>query len=153
MGLVWQLRRRVGSKSLQATQTMLQRLINMAIRTGFVTSFFAILVLAFFLQNVEGGVAVGLNECLGRIYALTMLHNLNSRRAIREAGTASGSGGSGNPETRNRGAINLTRIRVDHHTITASDVEGVPPKRNDYDPEDATQSDDGSVRNKPADAL
>ncbi|EIN12214.1 hypothetical protein PUNSTDRAFT_124206 [Punctularia strigosozonata HHB-11173 SS5] len=119
LNLVWQFRR--VRTSFKTTQTMLSRLTSMAIRTGCVTSFFALLILSFFLQNPQGSIAVGLNSCFGRIYALTMLYNLNTRASIRQAGSSGGDGisaGAGQNVTSGNAAIDLGQIRVDTQVVS-----------------------------------
>ncbi|EIN08325.1 hypothetical protein PUNSTDRAFT_126411 [Punctularia strigosozonata HHB-11173 SS5] len=141
--LVWQLRRVKNKTVFKATQSMLSRLTGMAIQTGSVTSVFAIVILGFFLKNPSGSIAVGVNECFGRVYTLTMLYNLNNRRSIRN-GVSSKSGTSGpDLEAGNSAAIDLSQIRVEHQTHTVQDYS-LPVKTRDYATE-RTQSDDGSL--------
>ncbi|EIN12159.1 hypothetical protein PUNSTDRAFT_124175 [Punctularia strigosozonata HHB-11173 SS5] len=143
LSLVWQFRR--VRTSFKTTQTMLSRLTSMAIRTGCVTSVFALLILAFFLQNPQGSIAVGLNSCFGRVYALTMLYNLNTRASIRRAATSrSGtSGASGGPSfTPGNAAIDLGQIRVE--TQVVSDYER-PQKSDGYYVDESMLRDDGTL--------
>lgn len=61
------------------TKALIRRLTIMAIKTGSVTTALAILCLILYLVNTESNVTVGFGFCLGRVYALTMLFNLNTR--------------------------------------------------------------------------
>lgn len=61
------------------TKALIRRLTVMAIQTGSVTTVLATLCLILYLVNTESNVTVGFGFCLGRVYALTMLFNLNTR--------------------------------------------------------------------------
>ncbi|KAJ7598660.1 hypothetical protein C8J56DRAFT_1020395 [Mycena floridula] len=77
--LIFQLRQM--SSSIKRTQSLLAKLTTDAIRTGASGSIIAVLVLITYLQNKESNVAVACAMILGRVYALTMLRNLNTRGA------------------------------------------------------------------------
>ncbi|KAF9258640.1 hypothetical protein L218DRAFT_713844 [Marasmius fiardii PR-910] len=67
------------------TQTLIKRLTILAIQTGSPGSVVATVGLIVYLNDNENNISVGIAFSLGRIYALTMLHNLNSRAQIRES--------------------------------------------------------------------
>ncbi|EIN12192.1 hypothetical protein PUNSTDRAFT_130461 [Punctularia strigosozonata HHB-11173 SS5] len=140
LSLVWQLRK--VKTPFASTQTLISRLTNMAIRTGCVTSFFALLILALYAQDPAGSIAVAFNSCFGRIYALTMMYNLNTRDSIRRAGASRSGGTSGQNVTNGNAAIDLSNIRVD--TQVVSDY-GRPSKNGPtYYPDQNTIGDDRS---------
>jgi hypothetical protein len=58
-------------------------------------------------------VAVGFNECFGRIYALTMLYNLNTRSTLRRGQNSKThtTGGGVTTTVANAAAIDLSQIR------------------------------------------
>ncbi|KAK4705322.1 hypothetical protein P7C70_g887, partial [Phenoliferia sp. Uapishka_3] len=74
---------------------ILNSLIWRAIQTGSVTALFAILCLCLYLTDQKSNVTIGTGFSLARIYSLTMLVNLNSRRSLAEKTTNSGSASSG----------------------------------------------------------
>ncbi|KAL0575675.1 hypothetical protein V5O48_006286 [Marasmius crinis-equi] len=61
------------------TQSLIKRLSGLAIQTGSATSVIALIALIIYLQNNESNISVGVAFTLGRMYALTMLRNLNTR--------------------------------------------------------------------------
>ncbi|KAJ7573742.1 hypothetical protein C8J56DRAFT_902978 [Mycena floridula] len=68
----------------RTTQRLLRRIVAMTLGTGLITSFAAIAALSSFVINVESNVTSGMCFCLGRIYALTMMYNLNWRSRLRD---------------------------------------------------------------------
>ncbi|KAK0185147.1 hypothetical protein F5146DRAFT_1166524 [Armillaria mellea] len=103
------------------TKALIRRLTFMAIQTGTVTTALAILCLILYLVNTESNITVG----FGRVYALTMLFNLNTRlKGRRHADDTtifppdSGSGGYRlrNINTSDLGGISVHRtaiVRID----------------------------------------
>ena len=79
-----------------ATKSLIQRLIIATIRSGTATSIIALITVALFLSDKEANFCVGLTFCLGRVYTLTMLSNLNSRRAVSGVGESDEREPSGN---------------------------------------------------------
>ncbi|KAF9257506.1 hypothetical protein L218DRAFT_879312 [Marasmius fiardii PR-910] len=69
--------------------SLVKRLTTLAIQTGASGSIVATLALIVYLTDTENNISVGIAFSLGRVYALTMLHNLNSRDHVR-ARTAHG---------------------------------------------------------------
>ncbi|KAL0580559.1 hypothetical protein V5O48_001469 [Marasmius crinis-equi] len=69
--------------SFRKTQNLVKRLTILAIQTGSPGSVVATVGLIVYLNDNENNISVGIAFSLGRIYALTMLHNLNSREQIR----------------------------------------------------------------------
>ncbi|KAJ7731295.1 hypothetical protein DFH07DRAFT_781288 [Mycena maculata] len=75
--LVWQLR--AMQTAFKDTQSIIHRLNRNSLQTGTLTSILATLVLVTYLTDKESNVTVGRGYCLGRVYTLTLLHNLNTR--------------------------------------------------------------------------
>ncbi|KAJ8091065.1 hypothetical protein PM082_024676 [Marasmius tenuissimus] len=71
--------------ALRKTENLVKRLTILAIQTGSPGSFVATIGLIVYLNDNENNISVGIAFSLGRIYALTMLHNLNSRAQIRDS--------------------------------------------------------------------
>ncbi|KAF8142493.1 hypothetical protein K438DRAFT_1877946 [Mycena galopus ATCC 62051] len=82
---------------LRENKSLLNRLVAQTIQTGTTGATIALAVLIAFLGNHETNVSTGIAYCLGRVYCITMLANLNRRetgkRTFSEAIRA-------NPETR-----------------------------------------------------
>ncbi|KAF8910345.1 hypothetical protein CPB85DRAFT_685211 [Mucidula mucida] len=64
------------------SQSLIRRLSVGAIQTGAPGSIVATIALCVYLSDMDNNVSVGLAFCLGRIYALTMLMNLNKRHEL-----------------------------------------------------------------------
>ncbi|KAF9029063.1 hypothetical protein BDZ89DRAFT_1014737 [Hymenopellis radicata] len=64
------------------SQSLLRRLSLGAVQTGAPGSIVATIALCVYLSDMDNNVSVGLAFCLGRIYALTMLMNLNKRHVL-----------------------------------------------------------------------
>ncbi|KAJ6476616.1 hypothetical protein DFH09DRAFT_1379514 [Mycena vulgaris] len=77
--LVWQLRQM--QSSFKSTRSIISRLIRSSVQTGTITSIFATIVLITYLTDKESNVTVGIGFCLGRVYTLTFLYNLNNRQS------------------------------------------------------------------------
>ncbi|KAJ7596334.1 hypothetical protein C8J56DRAFT_1158470 [Mycena floridula] len=75
---------------------LLSKLTTEAIKTGASGSIIAVTALITFIQNQESNICVALVIILGRVYALTMLHNLNTRTTYREHRGDTGSASLGN---------------------------------------------------------
>ncbi|KAL0567489.1 hypothetical protein V5O48_014506, partial [Marasmius crinis-equi] len=63
---------------------LVNHLTIIAIQTGTPGSVVAVIGLVVYLVDNESNISVGIAFSLGRIYAITMLHNLNSREKLRE---------------------------------------------------------------------
>ncbi|KAJ6554858.1 hypothetical protein B0H19DRAFT_1377538 [Mycena capillaripes] len=90
--LFWEFRKiNPGSKQ---TRSMLNRLAVRTIRTGTMSAIIAAVALMTYLLNKESNATVGIGFCIGRIYVLTMLSNLNFRdsRSTSSAVTSMGAG-------------------------------------------------------------
>ncbi|KAJ7577170.1 hypothetical protein C8J56DRAFT_896626 [Mycena floridula] len=70
--------------AFQATKRLLRRIVAMTLGTGLLTSFGATAVLLSFVININSNVSTGICYCLGRVYALTMMYNLNWRSRLRD---------------------------------------------------------------------
>ncbi|KAF7368385.1 hypothetical protein MVEN_00160300 [Mycena venus] len=66
--------------SFKETRSMLNRLVAQTIQTGTAGATIALAVLVAFLANKESNVPSGIAYCLGRVYCITMLANLNLRK-------------------------------------------------------------------------
>ncbi|KAE9397919.1 hypothetical protein BT96DRAFT_921124 [Gymnopus androsaceus JB14] len=79
LALIVQLQRVRSQTSFKSTKSLISRLTTSAIQTGAPGATVATIALIVYLNNPDENVSVGLAFCLGRIYCLTMLNNLNSR--------------------------------------------------------------------------
>ncbi|KAI3621568.1 hypothetical protein WG66_000395 [Moniliophthora roreri] len=70
------------------TKNMIKELTTLAIQTGASGSLVATIALIVYLSDPDGNISVGIAFTLGRIYAITMLNNLNSRTRLRQIGAA-----------------------------------------------------------------
>ncbi|KAF7296862.1 hypothetical protein MIND_00917500 [Mycena indigotica] len=95
--LLWQFRQI--KSNFKETQSLLNRLALQTIQTGTASAAVALAALIAYLCNNESNVPLGIAYCLGRVYVLTMLSNLNVRRLLstasgsRSSGTGAGPGG------------------------------------------------------------
>ncbi|KAF8198861.1 hypothetical protein K438DRAFT_1966826 [Mycena galopus ATCC 62051] len=76
--LLWELRK--VQASLTATKSLVKRLVAQTIQSGTAGASIALAALIAFLVNKESNVPTGFAYTLGRIYCITMLANLNSRK-------------------------------------------------------------------------
>ncbi|KAI3621559.1 hypothetical protein WG66_000384 [Moniliophthora roreri] len=83
--LIYTLRRM--KTNLQKTKNLIKRLTTLAIQTGSPGSAVATIALIVYFRDIESNITVGIAFTLGRVYALTMLHNLNSRAYVRQMGS------------------------------------------------------------------
>lgn len=80
--------------SFQETKSLVNRLAALTIRTGAAGATIAAAVLIAYLINNESNVPLGIGFCLGRVYCLTMLTNLNFRTGDKKwSGNETSSGG------------------------------------------------------------
>ena len=126
--LVWQfLRLRTNFAN---TKSVIHRLITGALRTGSATSIVALTALSVFLADDQSNLAVGIAYVLGRVYTITMLANLNSRRAI------SGVGESGDHPSTNSSSQLAARNAVDPESFNMSGIHVIRTVRMDDDVSD-----------------
>ncbi|KAJ7261668.1 hypothetical protein C8J57DRAFT_1514181 [Mycena rebaudengoi] len=85
--------------SFKETRSLLNRLVAQTIQTGAAGATVALAILVAFLVNNESNVPTGIAYCLGRVYCLTMLANLNARKTG-NTGTSKGTSSGANPGTR-----------------------------------------------------
>ncbi|KAJ7882314.1 hypothetical protein B0H13DRAFT_2048196 [Mycena leptocephala] len=95
--LLWEFRK--AKSSFKETRSLLNRLVAQTIQTGTAGASIALAVLVTFLANKESNVATGIAYCLGRVYCITMLANLN-RRKTRNGWSGKSTSSGANPETR-----------------------------------------------------
>ncbi|KAJ7089475.1 hypothetical protein C8R44DRAFT_892433 [Mycena epipterygia] len=120
--------RRIKS-SFEKTRSLLDRLVKQTIQTGAATATIAVAVLVAFLGNHETNVSTGIAYCLGRVYCLTMLANLNFRKtgnAWLNWGTSSGvnlgtRGERGN-QVRSEGGENYSSIYFHRKAVVHIDT-------------------------------
>lgn len=68
--------------TIRSTQTLIQRLIFVAVQSGTVPTILALLVLTTYLTKPTTNDSAYFSFCLGRVYTLTMLFNLNVRKYL-----------------------------------------------------------------------
>ncbi|KAJ7354035.1 hypothetical protein DFH08DRAFT_984251 [Mycena albidolilacea] len=85
--------------SFKETRGLLDKLVTQTIQTGAAGATIALAVLVTFLANNASNVPTGIAYCIGRVYCLTMLANLN-RRKIESAWSSKGTLSGASPETR-----------------------------------------------------
>jgi len=90
------------------TQSLVHKLMASTIRTGAVTSVVAVIMLVLFLIDNESNACMTFGFCVGRIYALTMLYNLNNRSSIKGGPVITNGDHSGEIDN----SMNMTGIHV-----------------------------------------
>ncbi|KAJ7253149.1 hypothetical protein C8J57DRAFT_1519447 [Mycena rebaudengoi] len=100
--LLWEFRK--VKTVFKETRSLLNRLAARAIQTGTVSATIAVISLMVYLSNNESNVTAGIGFCIGHIYVLTMLSNLNFRRSE----SASSTGVSTGANTGTRGGTRVT---------------------------------------------
>jgi len=85
ISLLWQLRRI--KSPFKATRSLVHKLILNAITTGTLTFLFSAIPLVLFLVDDRANLPGVTALAEGRVFALTMLYSLNSRRSIRHGET------------------------------------------------------------------
>ncbi|KAF7349042.1 hypothetical protein MVEN_01425800 [Mycena venus] len=85
--------------SFKETRSLVNRLVTQTVQTGTAGATIALAVLVSFLANNQSNVPTGIAYCLGRIYCITMLANLN-RRKTESTWSSKGTSSGANPETR-----------------------------------------------------
>ncbi|KAJ7354045.1 hypothetical protein DFH08DRAFT_955474 [Mycena albidolilacea] len=85
--------------SFKETRGLLDKLVTQTIQTGAAGATIALAVLVTFLANNASNVPTGIAYCIGRVYCLTMLANLN-RRKTESAWSSKGTLSGASPETR-----------------------------------------------------
>ncbi|KAJ7834589.1 hypothetical protein B0H14DRAFT_2798286 [Mycena olivaceomarginata] len=93
--------------SFKESRSLLNRLVAQTIQTGAAGATIASVALVAFLTNEENNIPTAFGYCLGHVYCITMLTNLNSRKTGKTwSGNATSSGT--HPETRGaHGRVNL----------------------------------------------
>ncbi|KAJ7903100.1 hypothetical protein B0H13DRAFT_2025890 [Mycena leptocephala] len=98
--LLWEFRK--AKSSFKETRSLLNRLVAQTIQTGTAGASIALAVLITLPLSVPGShipVPTGIAYCLGRVYCITMLANLN-RRKTRNGWSGKSTSSGANPETR-----------------------------------------------------
>ncbi|EJD36025.1 hypothetical protein AURDEDRAFT_108700, partial [Auricularia subglabra TFB-10046 SS5] len=76
--------------SYKKTKSLIFRLMRTAIMTGAVTATFAIVTLTTYLAKPTSNICLTFGMCIGRVCTLTVLYNLNMRRANGTYGSSAG---------------------------------------------------------------
>ncbi|KAJ7660613.1 hypothetical protein B0H17DRAFT_1095031 [Mycena rosella] len=109
--------------SFKETRSLLNGLVAQTIQTGTAGATIALAVLVAYLANPDSNVPAGIAYCLGRVYCITLLANLNSRNT---GGTSSGAitgirGERGNQE-RSEGGNEYGGIHVHQTAVVHVDT-------------------------------
>ncbi|KAF7349024.1 hypothetical protein MVEN_01423700 [Mycena venus] len=99
IALVLLLEFRKVKSSFEETRSLLNRLVVQTIRTGAAGATIALAVLVAFLANDQSNVPTSIGYCIGRVYCITMLANLNSRETGK-TWSSIGTSSDADPETR-----------------------------------------------------
>ncbi|KAJ7348585.1 hypothetical protein DFH08DRAFT_1079972 [Mycena albidolilacea] len=67
--------------SFKETKGLLNRLVTQTVQTGAAGATVALAILVAFLAKKESNISTGIGYCIGHVYCITMLANLNSRKA------------------------------------------------------------------------
>ncbi|KAJ7782085.1 hypothetical protein B0H14DRAFT_3893968 [Mycena olivaceomarginata] len=97
LALVLELRKM--KSPIKKNRSLVNRLVAQAIQTGTAGATIALTVLIAYLANKESNVTTAIAYCIGRVYCITMLANLNNRK-IGKTWSGSLTSSSVNPETR-----------------------------------------------------
>ncbi|KAJ6556417.1 hypothetical protein B0H19DRAFT_1262478 [Mycena capillaripes] len=97
LALVLELRKM--KSPFQKNRSLVNRLVTQTIQTGTAGATIALTVLIAYLANKESNVTTAIAYCIGRVYCITMLANLNNRK-IGNSWSGSLASSSVNPETR-----------------------------------------------------
>ncbi|KAJ6545625.1 hypothetical protein B0H19DRAFT_1267024 [Mycena capillaripes] len=73
--------RKVGS-AFKETRSLVNRLVAQSIQTGTAGATVALVVLVTYLSNNQSNVPTSIAYCMGRVYCITMLANLNNRKIL-----------------------------------------------------------------------
>ncbi|KAJ7891895.1 hypothetical protein B0H14DRAFT_3428324 [Mycena olivaceomarginata] len=98
IALVLVLELRKMKSPIKKNRTLVNRLVAQTIQTGTAGATIALAVLIAYLANKESNVTTAIAYCIGRVYCITMLANLNNRK-IGTAWSGSLMSSSVNPET------------------------------------------------------
>ncbi|KAF7362580.1 hypothetical protein MVEN_00606700 [Mycena venus] len=81
------------------TRSLVNRLVAHTIQTGAAGATIALAAFVAFMVNKESNICTGIGYCIGHVYYITMLANLN-RRKTENTWSGKGTSSSANPETR-----------------------------------------------------
>jgi hypothetical protein len=131
LALLWQLSQM--KSPFKSTQSLIQQLVAYTISTGTLTSVtVTVTSIMFFIDN-QSNACNTLGFCQGRIYALTMLYNLNNRSSLKNWSTTADTASNGDSTV-------PTKIGIDVQTK----VHYESPKNNGLDLWDRTNVDSHS---------
>ncbi|KAF5364801.1 hypothetical protein D9758_009321 [Tetrapyrgos nigripes] len=69
-------------RTLRSSRKLVHRLVILALKTGSFTALTAVLALVAFVPDIQSNVTFIFGECIGHIYTLTLLYNLNIRQKL-----------------------------------------------------------------------
>ncbi|KAJ6560593.1 hypothetical protein DFH09DRAFT_1364757 [Mycena vulgaris] len=118
--------------SFKETRSLVNRLVAQTIQTGAAGATIALAILISFLVNNESNVPNGIAYCLGRVYCLTMLANLNIRQTGKtrsSMGTSSGANLGTRGEHRNQAQSEGGDDKDGIHVHRTAVVLGDPPQK------------------------
>ncbi|KAF5365458.1 hypothetical protein D9758_010824 [Tetrapyrgos nigripes] len=69
-------------RTLKSSSKLIRRLAILALKTGSFTALIAVLTLVTFVTDIQSNVTMIFGYCIGSIYSLTLLYNLNIRRKL-----------------------------------------------------------------------
>jgi len=118
LSLMWQLSK--VKTSFKSTRSLLRRLSSSAFQTGLAPSLMAAFTLITFITDTDSNVCAAFGQCLGRVYACTMLFNLNRRRSHRRLLPT---GGDGSMVLHNSLDTSFGGIHVHHPALVHNDEE------------------------------
>ncbi|KAJ6568811.1 hypothetical protein B0H19DRAFT_1256522 [Mycena capillaripes] len=95
--LLWEFRK--VKSSFKETMSLLNRLVAQTIQSGTAGATVALAALVAFLVNNQTNVSTAIVYCLGRVYCITLLANLNRRRSGNR-GSSKGMSSGAHPDTR-----------------------------------------------------
>ncbi|KAF7297502.1 hypothetical protein MIND_00984000 [Mycena indigotica] len=121
---------RKARSNFRNTQSVLNRLAVHTIQTGGATATVATAALVAYLVNKQSNVPLGIAYSMGRVYVLTMLSNLNSRKNIGRGIGAMSEGGATGTQFHAEGASgesgNLGGIHIHRSAVVTIDPENGP---------------------------
>ncbi|KAJ6512796.1 hypothetical protein C8R45DRAFT_327377 [Mycena sanguinolenta] len=125
--LIWEFRK--AQTAFKDTRSILDRLVAQTLQSGAAGATVAVAALIAYLFNNESNVPVAFGWCLGRIYIITMLSNLNIRQTGRtgsKRGTTSTAQGVQGVRTRSEGIEDYGGIQL--HRTALVHIDNVRPE-------------------------
>ncbi|KAK7461701.1 hypothetical protein VKT23_008128 [Stygiomarasmius scandens] len=144
LGLIWRLNK--VKTPFSSTSSMIKRLMYTTIQTGSTSALVAIIVLVLYLHQPNNNVCTAVGWCLGRIYSLTFLYNLNTRTFARHGDACSSSGVNHSMAFdmnlfNSTGGIQVSRSHVIHVDTNSNTGERYFTKKGSEDSDSSHQND------------